>query len=216
MMTRIVIGASFVGWNDIEVRGPRARPHLLLFFRNHRVAASASPDPAADGYAAGKGGDAEVIDKVRPVFAAYSETVHHLGAVGPGYRAKLIHNFIAQANAAVLAEAFGTAAAVGLDLSAFADVCRLSGAYSKTFDLIIPFVLDGDDSGQRFALRNAAKDMRSYGSLVASYASTAIVADAVRQLYLLANNLGHGDKFVPHLFDVLGELSGVAVRAASL
>jgi 3-hydroxyisobutyrate dehydrogenase-like beta-hydroxyacid dehydrogenase len=115
----------------------------------------------------------------------------------------------------VLAEAFGTAAKAGLDLGAFADVCRLSGAHSKTFDRIIPFVLNGDDSGQQFALRNAAKDMRSYGSLAASYSSTAIVADAVRQLFLLANNLGHGDKFVAHLFDVLGELNGVAVRAES-
>jgi 3-hydroxyisobutyrate dehydrogenase-like beta-hydroxyacid dehydrogenase len=161
------------------------------------------------------GGDGDVIDKVRPVFAAYSESVHHLGAIGSGYRAKLIHNFIAQANAAVLAEAFGTAAKAGLDLGAFADVCRLSGAHSKTFDRIIPFVLNGDDSGQQFALRNAAKDMRSYGSLAASCSSTAIVADAVRQLFLLANNLGYGDKFVAHLFNVLGELNGVPVHAES-
>jgi 3-hydroxyisobutyrate dehydrogenase-like beta-hydroxyacid dehydrogenase len=159
------------------------------------------------------GGDAGDVHRLRPVFDAYAETVHYLGPVGSGYRAKLIHNFIAQANGAVLAEAFGTAAKVGLDLGAFADLCRLSGAHSKSFDRWVPFVIDGDDSGQQFALRNAAKDMRSYSQLAAVASSTAVIGEAVRQIYVLAQNLGHGDRYVPHLFDVIGQINGVAVRA---
>lgn len=155
------------------------------------------------------GGDADVLHRVRPLMAAYAETVHHLGAHGSGYRAKLIHNFIAQANGAILAEAFGTAAKANLDLHEFAAVCRLSGAHSKTFDRIIPFLLEGDDSGQQFAIRNAAKDMRSYSQLAAAQSSTAVIAEAVRQLYVLATNLGHGDKYVPHIFNVLKELNGL-------
>ncbi|PLZ02354.1 NAD(P)-dependent oxidoreductase [Burkholderia sp. WAC0059] len=161
------------------------------------------------------GGAAELVETVRPLFDTFAETVHHLGALGSGYRAKLIHNFVAQANAVVLAEAFGTAAKAGLNLRAFTDLCRLSGAHSRTFDRIVPFVLEGDDSGQQFALRNALKDMRAYTRLAGEYASTAIVAEAARQVYLLATNLGHGDRYVPHLFDVVGELNGVPVRAAS-
>lgn len=155
------------------------------------------------------GGEAPVVDALRPLFAAYGETVHHLGAHGSGYRAKLIHNFIAQANAVVLAEAFGTARKAGLDLAEFAGVCRLSGAHSKTFDRIVPFVLEGDDSGQQFAMRNAAKDMRSYAALATEASSTAIVAEAVRQIYVLACNLGHGEAYVPRLFDVIDALNGV-------
>lgn len=158
------------------------------------------------------GGDAQAVDALRPLFAAYSETVHHLGAHGSGYRAKLIHNYIAQANSAVVAEAFGTAAKAGLDLAAFADVCRLSGGHSKSFDRLVPYLLNGDDSGQQFALRNAAKDMRSYAALATDMSSTAIVAEAVRQVYVLACNLGHGEEFVPHLFDVYAELNGQAPR----
>jgi 2-hydroxy-3-oxopropionate reductase len=155
------------------------------------------------------GGDADVLERVRPVMTAYAETVHHLGAHGAGYRAKLIHNFIARANGAILAEAFGTAAKAKLNLSEFAAVCRLSGAHSRTFDRIIPYLLEGDDSGQQFAIRNAAKDMRSYSQLAAAQSSTAVVAEAVRQRYVLATNLEHGDKYVPHIFDVLAELDGL-------
>jgi 2-hydroxy-3-oxopropionate reductase len=89
----------------------------------------------------------------------------------------------------------------------------LSGAYSKAFERLIPFVLNGDDSGQKFALRNAAKDMWSYAQLAATASTSALVAEAVRQVYVLATNLGHGDEYLPHLFDVLGEMNGVSVRA---
>lgn len=161
------------------------------------------------------GGAAEVLDRVRPLMAAYAETVHLLGANGAGYRAKLIHNFIAQANGAILAEAFGTAAKARLNLPEFAAVCRLSGAHSKTFDRIIPYLLEGDDSGQQFAIRNAAKDMRSYSQLASAQSSTAVIAESVRQLYVLATNLGHGDKYVPHIFDVLAELNGMPPRGSA-
>jgi len=155
------------------------------------------------------GGDAALVDALRPLFAAYAETAHHLGAHGSGYRAKLIHNFVAQANSVVIAEAFGTAAKAGLDLAAFADVCKLSGAHSKSFDRIIPYLLAGDDSGQQFAMRNAAKDMRSYAALATELSSAAVVAEAVRQIYVLACNLGHGEKFVPRLFEVYAQLNGM-------
>jgi 3-hydroxyisobutyrate dehydrogenase-like beta-hydroxyacid dehydrogenase len=159
------------------------------------------------------GGDRDALEKVRPVFESYAETVHYLGSAGSGYKAKLIHNFIAQANAAVLAEAMCTAAKVGLDLNEFINLCRLSGAHSKTFDRIVPFVLSGDDSGQAFSLRNAAKDMWSYSQLATSAMTTAVVAEAVRQTYVIATNLGFGDRHVPHLFDSIGYMNGVRVRA---
>ena len=131
----------------------------------------------------------------------FSETIHHLGPLGSGHKAKLIHNFIAQGKAVLLAEAFCTAAKVGLDLRSFADLCRLSGAHSRTYDRLIPFVLEGDDSGQMFPLRNAVKDMRSYTRLAEAALTTAFAAQAVHQTYVLATNLGYGDKYVAHLFD---------------
>lgn len=159
------------------------------------------------------GGDADTLAAVRPVLDCYAESVFHLGGVGAGHKAKLVHNFIAQANAAILAEAFCTAAKVGLDLRSFAELCTLSGAHSKTFDRIVPYVLAGDDSGQRFALRNAAKDMRYYTRLAEGAPTVSFLGEAVHQTYLLATNLGHGDRLVPHLFDVMGEINGVRVRA---
>jgi len=173
-----------------------------------------TPKEAADGRLnVLVGSDAETFAEARPVLETYSETIHHLGPVGSGHKAKLIHNFIAQGNAVILAEAFCAAAKVGLDLRAFADLCRLSGAHSRTFDRLVPFVLEGDDTNQMFSLRNVVKDMRAYTRLAESAPTTAFAAQAVHQTYVLATNLGHGEKFVAHLFDVLGEVNGVRVRA---
>lgn len=161
------------------------------------------------------GGDAEVLDQVRPVLACFAETIHHLGPLGSGHKAKVIHNFISQGNATILAEAFCTAAKNHIDLAAFAEICSMSGGYSRTFERIIPYVLSGDDSGQQFALANCEKDMRYYTELTKSTPATAMVADAVYQTFMLAKALGHGDKYVPRLFDVLGEINGVRVRASA-
>lgn len=159
------------------------------------------------------GGDAHVLDKVRPILECFSETIHHLGSLGSGHKAKVIHNFISQGNATILAEAFCTAEKNGIDLAAFAEVCSMSGGYSRTFERIIPYVLCGDDSGQQFSLSNCEKDMRYYSELTKSTQTTGIVSDAVYQTFMLAKALGHGDKYVPRLFDVLGEINGVSVRA---
>ncbi|TBU78448.1 NAD(P)-dependent oxidoreductase [Pseudomonas daroniae] len=173
-----------------------------------------TPKEAAEGRLNGLAGGADAdVEQARPVLQTFCETLHHLGAVGSGHKAKVIHNFIAQGNAAILAEAFCAAAKNGLELRAFADICRLSGGYSRTFERIIPFVLEGDDSGQKFALANCEKDMRYYTDLARSTPATGPVADAVYQTFMLAKALGHGDKYVPHLFDVLGEINGVRVRA---
>ncbi|MBP3059986.1 NAD(P)-dependent oxidoreductase [Pseudomonas chengduensis] len=159
------------------------------------------------------GGDAAVLERVRPVLECFSETIHHLGPLGSGHKAKVIHNFISQGNATILAEAFCTAAKNGIDLAAFAEICSMSGGYSRTFERIIPYVLHGDDSGQQFALANCEKDMRYYTELTKLTPTTGIVSDAVYQTFMLAKALGHGDKYVPRLFDVLGEINGVRVSA---
>lgn len=160
------------------------------------------------------GGDAAVLERVRPLLECFAETIHHLGPLGSGHKAKVIHNFISQGNATILAEAFCTAAKNGIDLAAFAQICSMSGGYSRTFERIVPYVLRGDDSGQQFALANCEKDMRYYTELTKTTPSTGMVADAVYQTFMLAKALGHGDKYVPRLFDVLGEINGVRVRVA--
>src|SRR4029077_13345250 len=56
------------------------------------------------------GGDDAVVDRVRPVFAAYADPVLHLGPLGSGQMAKLVNNLLFTAQITVATETFDFAA----------------------------------------------------------------------------------------------------------
>lgn len=68
------------------------------------------------------------------IFAAVGGTVHHVGPVGAGTRAKLVSNLILGLNRAALAEGLALAEAWGLDLPATLEVLKASAAWSKVMD----------------------------------------------------------------------------------
>ena len=44
------------------------------------------------------GGEEDVVEKVRPVFATYADAIVHLGALGSGQVAKILNNLLFSAN----------------------------------------------------------------------------------------------------------------------
>ena len=68
------------------------------------------------------GGDAAVLERVRPVLAAMSRATVHLGSSGSGARMKLVNNFVCGVQAAALAEGLAFAEACGLDSAATVEV----------------------------------------------------------------------------------------------
>ena len=61
------------------------------------------------------GGDAATLEKVRPVLAAMSKAIVHLGPTGSGALLKLINNFVCGVQVASLAEALAMIERSGLD-----------------------------------------------------------------------------------------------------
>ena len=92
------------------------------------------------------------------------------------------------------------------------DVVSAGGANSRMFQMVMPWVLEGDASHLKGPLRIAGKDMRFYTRLAESAASTSFIAQAVNQTYLLANVQGHGERFMPVLPGILAELNGCRIR----
>jgi 3-hydroxyisobutyrate dehydrogenase-like beta-hydroxyacid dehydrogenase len=153
------------------------------------------------------GAEPATLEEVRPVLATFAETVVHAGGVGAGHKLKLIHNYVALAVAAVVAEGVTTAIKTGVDLKALSDICISGGADSIMFRRFSKYFLDGDDSLARFAIANAAKDVRYYTHLAESAPTASFIAGAVHQVYQLAQIQGHGDKFLPRLLDALIDLN---------
>ena len=158
------------------------------------------------------GGRPEIVAKVRPVIECYAETIIEAGPLGSAHTLKLVNNFISIGTSAVIAEAVATAAKLGVDLRTLYKVVSSGGANSAMFQMMMPWVLEGDDSKLKGPLRIAGKDMRFYTRLAESAPATAFIAQAVNQTYHLANIRGHGDRFMPTLPGILAELIGAKIR----
>src|SRR4051794_40604405 len=158
------------------------------------------------------GGDPETIARVRPIVSCYADTITEAGPLGAGHTLKLMNNFISIGTSAVIAEAIATAAKLGVDLQKLYDVVSSGGANSAMFQMMMPWVLEGDDSRLRGPLRIAGKDLRYYTKLAEAAPATAFVAQACNQIYQLANIRGHGERFMPVLPGILAELIGAPIR----
>jgi 3-hydroxyisobutyrate dehydrogenase-like beta-hydroxyacid dehydrogenase len=158
------------------------------------------------------GGETETVRAVRPVMECYADTIVEVGALGMGHTMKLINNFMSIGNCAIIAEATATAAKLGVDIAKFCEVIQAGGANSKMFQMVMPWLLAGDDSHLKGPLRIAGKDMRFYTKLAEQAPAAAFIAQAVNQTLHLCNVRGHGDRFLPVLPGLLADLNGAKIH----
>ncbi len=158
------------------------------------------------------GGDPLIVKQLRRVMETYADTIVEVGALGMGHTLKLINNFMSIGNCAIIAEAAATAAKMGVDMRKFYEVISAGGANSKMFQMVMPWVLEGDDSHLKGPLRIAGKDLRFYTKLAEQAPAAAFIAQAVNQTLQLCNVRGHGERYLPVLPGILAELNGAKIR----
>ncbi len=76
------------------------------------------------------GGDADVVERCRPVFETYADPVVHLGELGSGQTTKLLNNLIFTANLGTAATALSLASALGVDPDRLTEVVSRSSGNS--------------------------------------------------------------------------------------
>jgi 3-hydroxyisobutyrate dehydrogenase-like beta-hydroxyacid dehydrogenase len=203
---------------DTTTADPAVTRKIGTDFAEHGVAMidaalGRTPKEAEAGkLAAYVGGDREVLARVRPILECYADTIVHCGDLGAGTTCKLISNSVSIGIVALLAEAIATAAKVGVDLDALADVLGAGGADGRMWRRIEPWLRSGDDSHLRGPIRIAAKDVRTYGRVAENAGSAIPIAQAINQTLRLVLNHGHADEFLPVLPGILAELNGAPIK----
>ncbi len=155
------------------------------------------------------GGPADMIAQIRPVLDCFADTIILSGPVGSAHQLKLINNFLSLANAAVAAEAITVAAKAGVSMQALKDIVVAGGANSVMFERLIKVPLDNDDTAAKFAIQNARKDLRYYTNMTEQLPVASFLAEQVHQLYVLADNMGYAERYVPRMIDMMMEMNGV-------
>ncbi|MCV7290649.1 NAD(P)-dependent oxidoreductase [Mycolicibacterium wolinskyi] len=85
------------------------------------------------------GGDADVVERARPVFATYADPIVHLGGVGAGQVAKILNNLLFSANLGAAMSALELGEALGVPRSALCEVITRGSATSKALNSIAMF-----------------------------------------------------------------------------
>jgi 3-hydroxyisobutyrate dehydrogenase-like beta-hydroxyacid dehydrogenase len=158
------------------------------------------------------GGDKNILADIHPVLSCFADTIVHAGDVGAAHKLKLVNNFLAIGTAAVVAEGMTAAAKAGVDMQALHDVVIAGGANSVMFERLIKVALIDDDSSAKFAIENARKDLGYYTNMAAGLPVVSFVGAAIHQIFLLADAMGYGKRYIPRLVDLLGEINRVKVR----
>ena len=153
------------------------------------------------------GGDRSVLADIHPILSCFADTIIHAGDVGAAHRLKLINNFLSLGTAAVVAEGITAGLRAGVDMQALHDIVVAGGANSVMFERIVKVVLKDDDTAAKFSISNARKDLRYYTNMTETLPVASFVAESVHQTFLLAENLGYGERFVPRLVDVMRQLN---------
>lgn len=158
------------------------------------------------------GGEADVIDRCRPVLAALGSEVHHLGPLGAGHIVKLVNNVMSMCNVAVAAEAMVLGVRAGMDPQRLFEVLSTSGGRSHHFLKRFPNVLAGDFTPY-FSIALSRKDLSLALRMAESLGVPMLATSTVRQVYEAAAAQGLDNLDMAGVTTLYEQWAGVKVRA---
>lgn len=148
------------------------------------------------------GGDADVVERARPVLAAMSKQVMHLGPVGSGAQLKLINNFLCGVQVASFAEAVAWIERNGLDRDASLEFLKAaapgSGIFAAMSDRMTARTYEVN-----FALDLMRKDLRYARTAAEQYGVQLTTAANAEQLFIRAQDEGFGERDMAAVVEVL-------------
>ena len=136
------------------------------------------------------GGDAQALERVRPVLQQIGSNIFHLGPSGAGHLTKALNNYLALTNFLTSLEALAVATKAGLDPAVVTDAINASGGSSWVMQKRIPnFVLKGDFSFRGgMAIDLTVKDLAAACQAARERGVPTPIADLVHELYVRFQN----------------------------
>jgi len=158
------------------------------------------------------GGEADVIDRCRPVLDALGSEIHHLGPLGSGHIVKLVNNVMSMSNVVAAAEAMVLGVRAGMDPQRLFDVLSTSGGRSHHFLKRFPNVLAGDFTPY-FSIALSRKDLSLALHMAESLGVPMLATSTVRQVYEAAGAAGLDTLDMAGVTTLYEQWAGVKVRA---
>jgi 3-hydroxyisobutyrate dehydrogenase-like beta-hydroxyacid dehydrogenase len=149
------------------------------------------------------GGDAALLEEVRPILQCFAENIAHAGPVSAGHSMKLLHNYVSLGSVSLLAEAAACAELSGVAPEVFVDVLAKGGGGGIALERLKPYLLSRDTAGLKFSLANARKDLAYYNEMAADADAARAIAQGVLQTLDGAAQRAEPSTLVPELVRLL-------------
>ena len=151
------------------------------------------------------GGDQHLFETCKPILSCFAENIVHAGPVGAGHRMKLLHNYVSLGMVTLLAEAAACAQRSDVDAKTFVDVLTMGGGWGAALDRLKPYMVEGDNSGLRFSMANALKDLTYYNTMAEDTHADHTVAAAVKRTLELACQEVDPQTLLPGIVSVIAK-----------
>ncbi len=164
------------------------------------------------------GGDAAVLEQVRPILCTFGDQIFHAGGVGAGTVCKLAHNMAMRGLLQIIAESMTLGVKAGVDAETVWEAMRrgLFGKNSTLHRTLPQTSLRGDYDNPSYTLALATKDQLLATAMGRELNVPLPVANLVEQTLVHAMNRGWGLKASSVPFVLQEEAAGIDVRAAAI
>ncbi len=139
------------------------------------------------------GGDAAVIDSLRPVLAHLSQRVTHMGTNGTGQATKICNQLIVAASSTLISEAVALAARAGVDTTLLAPALAGGFADSKPFQILSPRMATHSFEPVQWKVQTLSKDLGNAMTLAAEHQLSIPVAQLALQQLQQHQASGHAE-----------------------
>ena len=177
---------------------------------------SGGPDGARTGrLAVWVGGNEQAFEVWKPVLASFADAPHHVGPLGAGSVAKLVHNLSGYIINQALAETFTLGVKAGVEPDGLWEAVRLGAiGRRRTFDMLGRNYLPGRFDPPDFALDLARKDVSLACELGRDLDVPMRLAHLTLQELTEAHNRGWGDRDSRSAMLLQEERAGAECRVA--
>lgn len=140
------------------------------------------------------GGEAQAIERIRPILLNLGQRVTHMGAVGAGQVTKSCNQMIVACNALVIAEVVALAERSGVDASLIAQALAGGFADSKPLQILAPQMAESRFEPVKWHVRTLLKDLDGAVKFAREQGSATPISGLAAQLMRLHGSQGFAQK----------------------
>ena len=158
------------------------------------------------------GGDADVVERARPVFEATGKNIHHVGQSGAGTVVKLVNQLLVAIHTSAASEGLAFAVKAGASAAKVQEVIGSSFGGSAMLNRNTPLIVQRDFEGKT-SVNLLLKDLGLIGGVGRDIGARMLMTSLAHEIFKEARALGNGDNDMCATVLTLEQIMGIEVKA---